>query len=154
MRVMRGVLSLAVVVLAACADPVSPVNGGLTPTEGDWLPSVGGNATYVIQTGRWHREGNLVWVTGTLYIDQLGTGSSGEISGLPFESIDGQEPSGSVGYWANLNMNVNSLTITVRPNSKNLAFHASLGTDNRSPTVSPLRDGSLVYFSVSYEAKP
>lgn len=152
--VMSGLLMLGV----ACAnDPVSPI-GGTTPsvgeTTGDWLPSVGGNATYTVQTGRYSRIGDHVWVTGTIQIATLGTGSATQITGLPFTSIDGQEPSGVVGYYKDLNQAFSTLTVTVRPDSKDLAFHATLGSDTRMVTVSPLKDGSLIYFSVSYEAKP
>lgn len=147
-------------VVGACESATAPASATSAttaytgPGEGDWTPTVGGNATYLIQSGRWHRVNNLVWVTGTLYVNTLGTGSAGQITGLPFESIDGHEPSGTVGHWKDLSVNVTSLTITVRPNSSSLAFHGALSADTKSVTLSPLKDGSLVYFSISYEAKP
>jgi hypothetical protein len=52
--------------------------------EGTWTPSVGGDATYFAQTGRYTRVGRLVTFTATLYINLIGTGSTTTISGLPF----------------------------------------------------------------------
>lgn len=59
--------------------------------------------------------------------------------------------SGNVGCDKNLSMNVSALFVTVRPASNALAFHAALGPGTNSPTVSPFRSGSLIYFSVQYE---
>jgi hypothetical protein len=145
-RLFAGLLVFATL-LVGCKDSTAPET-----EEGNWTPTLGGNSTYVTATGRWIRTGNQVWVTGTMYVDQIGTGSSGEISGLPFKSVGGHEPSGNVGYYDNLNMNVTALYMTVRPNSTTLAFHAALGAGTKSPTVSPFRSGSLVYFSAQYEA--
>lgn len=52
--------------------------------EGSWTPSVGGNATYTTQTGRYVKIGGQVTVWGTLVINAIGTGSTTVISGLPF----------------------------------------------------------------------
>jgi hypothetical protein len=52
--------------------------------EGTWTPTVGGNATYVTQTGSYVKIGRLVLVKGTLEINIIGTGNTTVISGLPF----------------------------------------------------------------------
>jgi hypothetical protein len=52
--------------------------------EGTWTPSVGGDATYFSQTGRYTKVGRLVTFTATLYLNLIGTGSTTTISGLPF----------------------------------------------------------------------
>jgi len=51
---------------------------------GTWTPSVGGNATYYAQVGRYTRIGNIVRISGSLVINVLGTGSATSIFGLPF----------------------------------------------------------------------
>jgi len=56
--------------------------------EGTWTPSVGGTATYFVQSGRYTKVGRLVTFTGTLYINAIGTGSTTTISGLPFTAND------------------------------------------------------------------
>ena len=55
--------------------------------EGSWTPSIGGNATYTNQVGRYIKIGNMVWVNFSIGINVQGTGStSSGISGLPFAS--------------------------------------------------------------------
>lgn len=54
--------------------------------EGTWTPSVGGTATYTTQDGTYVKIGKLVFVTVSLTINVLGTGSNAVISGLPFVS--------------------------------------------------------------------
>ena len=58
--------------------------GAVAPVAGNWTPSIGGNATYTNQVGKYVRAGNLCYVSGSLVINVLGTGSTSEITGLPF----------------------------------------------------------------------
>ena len=57
--------------------------------EGTWTPSVGGTATYTIQTGTYTKIGRQVTIRGTLQINVIGTGSQTTISGLPFAAAAG-----------------------------------------------------------------
>ena len=57
--------------------------------EGTWTPSIGGNATYFAQTGLYTKVGRLVFVRGILIINVIGTGSTTQISGLPFANASG-----------------------------------------------------------------
>lgn len=54
--------------------------------EGTWTPSVGGTATYTVQDGKYVKTGKVVYITCRLLINVIGTGSTSEISGLPFVS--------------------------------------------------------------------
>jgi len=65
--------------------------------EGTWTPSLGGSATYFSQTGTYTKVGRLVFVRGVLVIDSIGTGSTTQISGLPFANASGQVCAISVG---------------------------------------------------------
>lgn len=56
------------------------------PIAGSWTPSLGGNATYTNQVGRYVRFGRLCFITCSLVVNVLGTGSTSAISGLPFTS--------------------------------------------------------------------
>lgn len=67
--------------------------------EGTWTPSVGGTATYTIQTGRYTKIGSLVHVTLNLVINSIGTGSTIEISGLPFPGGGGSTQAGYTNWW-------------------------------------------------------
>ena len=56
--------------------------------EGVWTPSVGGDATYVIQTGNYIKIGRAVYIQGRIQVSVLGTGSTTVISGLPFTAVN------------------------------------------------------------------
>ena len=76
--------------------------------EGTWTPSVGGTATYTIQTGRYTRIGRQVIASFDLQILLLGTGSATTISGLPFSV--GTNQGGVAYFFSNLALSVVSLT--------------------------------------------
>ena len=78
--------------------------------EGTWTPSVGGNATYYGQVGNYTRVGNKVYVSGSIIINVLGTGSASIISGLPFAATNA--PAGFIGFsnFANLALAVTFIT--------------------------------------------
>lgn len=60
--------------------------------EGTWTPSIGGNATYTVQTGSYVKIGRLVYIQANLTINVIGTGSTTVISGLPFANVLGRTP--------------------------------------------------------------
>lgn len=66
--------------------------------EGTWTPSLGGDATYLSQTGKYTKVGNLVQVWCDLRPDVIGTGRTNTITGLPFVCAD-VGSSLSVSYW-------------------------------------------------------
>jgi hypothetical protein len=78
--------------------------------EGTWTPSVGGNATYYGQVGNYTRVGNKVYVSGSIIINVLGTGSASIISGLPFAATNA--PAGFIGFsnFTNLALAVTFIT--------------------------------------------
>jgi hypothetical protein len=68
--------------------------------EGTWTPSIGGNATYTIQTGSYTKIGKMVQATFYLTINVKGTGSNTQITGLPFTSA-ARTGGCAVSYWLN-----------------------------------------------------
>jgi|694.fasta_scaffold120056_3 hypothetical protein len=74
--------------------------------EGTWTPSVGGDATYYAQGGSYTRIGNIVHISGTIVVNVLGTGSTSEISGLPFAATNA--PAAFIGF-----SNFTGLALTV-----------------------------------------
>lgn len=146
--------------MIACGDPT-----GIAEQEtGTWTPVADGGTTttYKFQHGTWARTATVdgqydkVWVNGEIWIDKLGDGSAQLLAGLPFESIDGDEPSGVVSDFKNLNVVVSSLSITIRPASRNIAFHAVYPDPAKGPnsyTLAPLQDGTRVFFTAEYLAK-
>jgi len=69
--------------------------------EGTWTPTIGGTATYNLQTGRYTKIGRMVYVTAIFQVNIIGTGSISQISGLPFgaSGYTGAEASLSVSYF-------------------------------------------------------
>jgi hypothetical protein len=67
--------------------------------EGTWTPSLGGSTTYSGQVGTYTKIGNLVEVNFSLNITSIGSGSTSQISGLPFTPGGLSTLTGSVGYF-------------------------------------------------------
>jgi len=57
--------------------------------EGTWTPSLGGTATYSVQSGTYTKIGRLVFIECSLSVATIGTGSTTTIGGLPFAPIVG-----------------------------------------------------------------
>ena len=70
--------------------------------EATWTPTVGGDATYSAQTGRYTRVGRLVTATFDLTINAIGTGSTYIVSGLPFTEGDSIGAGGTINYYSSL----------------------------------------------------
>jgi hypothetical protein len=66
--------------------------------EGTWTPSLGGDATYLNQSGTYTKIGNQVSFFCYIRPNILGTGSTTTISGLPFNCLDAAVGA-SVGAW-------------------------------------------------------
>jgi hypothetical protein len=65
--------------------------------EGTWTPSLGGSTTYFSQSGSYTKVGRMVFVRGVLVINAIGSGSTAQISGLPFANASGAVCAISVG---------------------------------------------------------
>ena len=59
--------------------------------EGTWTPSLGGSTTYQSggQAGTYTKVGRIVNFKAILYINAIGTGSTTQITGLPFAAASG-----------------------------------------------------------------
>jgi hypothetical protein len=101
---------------------------------GDWTPSLGGNASYDIQYGRYEKVGNLVYVRFAIRAPTLGTGSTYIISGLPYTASS--EMSGlSVGYYDGAAVNFYAIVGAVEGSAigiylKTSAFSGALQSTN------------------------
>ena len=72
------------IIFPATRIPSDNVNTLDDYEEGTWTPSLGGTATYSVQAGFYTKIGNFVFVRGRLELTAIGTGSTTQISGLPF----------------------------------------------------------------------
>jgi len=70
--------------------------------EGTWTPSVGGNTTYTVQNGRYTKVGRMVTISCYMGTNNIGTGSTTHISGLPFTCSTYGGDFAGVTIWSNL----------------------------------------------------
>jgi len=92
--------------------------------EGTWTPSLGGTATYSFQGGLYTKIGRSVTTQGWLIVSSIGTGSTNDVSGLPFTCVSQQVGTGgSVGYFENLNNTIVFITPEVQPNTTSFVFN-------------------------------
>ena len=119
--------------------------------EGTWTPSLGGTATYDIQTGTYVKIGKIVHVTCALRSNSIGTGSTTTVSGLPFTaaaisgvSIGFWDGAPTVGYGLRGSVGFSTTTILIR-----MATATSSGS---GPGVADFfATNARVYFTATYE---
>jgi hypothetical protein len=103
--------------------------------EGTWTPTLGGTATYTLQHGNYTKVGNLVTVRGHITVNVIGTGSTYQISGLPFNSsnITAGNPnaSGSISFFVSLSSSPVYISMFVNTNATTLNI---TGTTAAGPT--------------------
>ena len=117
---------------------------------GSWTPSVGGTATYTIQTGSYSKVGNLVTAFFDLHINAIGTGSQSAISGLPYANGP-KTAAGSVGYFNTLATSVVSLNLRVDGSQQNLTLTGLTAAANGTAgTLNVLGSASRVIGSITY----
>ena len=123
----------------------------LDAIEGTWVPSVGGNATYNIQKGKYRKEGRKVTLEFDIHINVIGSGNQSAILGLPFACGD-TTGTGSVSYYAELALPVYGLYIRAEALNSSITISAATASAaGISGSVAALGNnsriiGSLVYF--------
>lgn len=137
------------------ATQVPYVNGNTLDDyeEGTWTPSVGGNATYTSQLGRYVKVGRLVFLSCQLIINSIGTGSATTVSGAPFTNANTVLTAGSAGYWTDLATNVIFLAPRIAGGGTAITFSmtaASGATATDAPNV--FQNSTRVDFTIVYEA--
>lgn len=103
--------------------------------EGTWTPSLGGNATYATQAGKYGKVGSYVYVSVFLAVTTLGTGSTTTMSGLPFTSAGlGTGPALAVSQFTSLALSPVFLAGFVTFSATTLTFNgltaAAVSTSN------------------------
>ena len=122
--------------------------------EGSWTPSVGGNATYNAQTGKYIKIGNQVTCWFNIYVNSLGTGSHVTVTGLPFtvSNITEFNANGnSMTYWSNINTACTYLAVKLDKNTTQFQFtNTTTATTTVGTTVSVYKDGADTYGTFTY----
>jgi len=95
--------------------------------EGTWTPSVGGNATYTAQNGKYTKVGRMVTISCYMGTNNIGTGSTTVISGLPFTcSTYGGDYAG-VQTWSNLANSFTALNGNIQEANTIIRFIGLIG---------------------------
>jgi hypothetical protein len=122
--------------------------------EGTWTPTLGGNTSYTIQSGKYTKVGRQVFASCVLSVDAIGTGSATTISGLPFTSsnVGGGNMGGSVFYMASLAVNVIAPTSYFGNGTSSVAFKSNTSAGSGiSGNLSIFTNDTRVDFSITYE---
>lgn len=121
-----------------------------TVSRGTWTPNVGGTATYTTQTGTFSKVGSIVFITCTLQINAIGTGSPNTISGLPFSPradsavLNVRVDSGSA-------TNIVSATATLNGTSPQFFISSRTVASAADASNAILTGGTLIHVSGCYE---
>jgi len=122
--------------------------------EGTWTPTLGGDATYSIQSGKYTKIGRMVYVGCVLSVTTLGTGSTSLLSGFPYTSNNagGGNMGGGIFYFASLAVNVIAPTLYKAhgTTSTNFKSNTSAGT-GVSGNLAIFGNSARVDFSMTYE---
>jgi hypothetical protein len=121
--------------------------------EGTWTPSVGGDATYFHNYGSYVKVGRHVTVTGFLYLNAIGTGSTTVLSGLPFTSeTTYQKGCLSFGEIANLAVNVTSLQGRIPAIASTISFFSFSAAASQNTAAAIFQNQTILEFSATYIA--
>lgn len=118
--------------------------------EGSWTPSVGGNATYTAQVGRWTKIGRAVHIMAVLGISVLGTGNTSIISGLPYVSMNLIDQAIAVSDFANLATNVVWIGARVGNNSSTISLRNLTAAGAGSTSSNLFGNGASVTIAGTY----
>lgn len=127
------------------------INFGQSPLdwyqEGTWTPIVGGSATYSMQVGIYTRVGRMVLVKCQVQINSIGSGSTGQISGLPFASSSIFP--GSVGYFSGSATNATALSCYVNGTTINIGGQTAAASGTTDP-ITFFANSANIHLSVTY----
>jgi len=116
---------------------------------GTWTPTLGGDTTYITQTGTYTKIGKSVSVQGYITVNVLGTGSPETVSGLPFTS--GTLPSAvQLAYFGGLARTVVSLSPHLNSTSTTFSMYGLGGADSTAALLSVFGNGTRVHFAATY----
>ena len=122
--------------------------------EGTWTPTLGGNTSYSIQSGKYTKIGRMVYASCVISVTSLGTGSTSLLSGFPFASVNagGGNMGGGIFYFASLAVNVITPTLYKAngTTSTNFKSNTAAGT-GISGNLAIFGNSARVDFSMTYE---
>ena len=120
--------------------------------EGTWTPSIGGTATYTLQSGTYTKVGRLVSVSAVLQINVIGTGNVNTISGLPFtRDANSMQAPGSMTFISAISTTVSLLVPVVQLNTSTVIFQGLTIAGNTTSQINVFQNGARVDFQITYQ---
>jgi len=117
--------------------------------EGTWTPSLGGNAQYNIQAGTYTKVGSIVQIYMELRPTTLGTGSTTQISGLPFSVVTDASAGIDVSYYDGAATNIYTLNGIAQSTAINLYGRTSaVNYAGQAPAF--FQNNARLYLSATY----
>jgi hypothetical protein len=102
--------------------------------EGTWTPNIGGTATYNHQIANYTKVGRVVTVQFDIDVNAIGSGSTGQLSGLPFTSQNINAPQvGAISYFEDIATACVFLGVYIDNNAQTMQF---TGGDSSATTIS------------------
>jgi hypothetical protein len=120
--------------------------------EGTWTPSLGGNTTYLLQSGTYVKIGRQVTAYFMVRVNVIGTGSATEISGLPFASAaDNLRGMGAITYFDTISTNNTWICPYVGSSGSTISFLGQNAADtNANDGISVFVNSTFVLGAVQY----
>jgi hypothetical protein len=115
--------------------------------EGTWTPSLGGTATYNVQTGAYTKIGNVVSITGSIRTTSLGTGSTNTLTGLPFTAA--ADVFCGIPFGDGFAVSVYSVHLLIYGTSLEVRGFTAASTSTQ--VVNLFATGTRIYFSATYQ---
>lgn len=118
--------------------------------EGTWTPSLGGSATYTSRTGTYTKIGRLVILCGVIVVNAIGTGSTTQVSGIPFAASGaGTNYTGACSF-TNASGTYVYISAQINSGASVIIFPALTAAAASTSTPAIFTSGTSVSFTVSY----
>jgi hypothetical protein len=121
--------------------------------EGTWTPTVGGTSTYSSASGQYVKIGRLVVVTFDMTINQVGTGNTTVVFGLPFTAAgNSQGQTGGVGFFASLATAANYIALRIDIGATSINSAITTGSQTTiSNSVAIFGNSTRLIATLSYQ---
>jgi hypothetical protein len=119
--------------------------------EGTWTPSIGGTATYTVQIGQYTKIGRLVTIVARLFINVVGTGDTGRVTGVPFANAQTLS-SISVSYYAGSLTSYASIYGYLNGSTIDIVATAAGGSASSTDAAAFFKNSTELYFTCTYFA--
>jgi hypothetical protein len=123
------------------------------PIRGTWVPSVGGSATYSVQTGKYTKIGNFIFFSGEMTITVIGSGSLTTIAGLPFPAdVDNAVGAAVLTFFSGLSLAVVDIVGEVGNGSLSIFLRSMVAAAAGNALNNVLTSGTALRFSGQYRS--